>query len=74
MDPIRVIYHEHPGDGRSAESPALPGRRIFGEAYGDTHDLAEQGVRFVLDCDVEERGAPAAASYPPIEHFVPVPA
>jgi hypothetical protein len=74
MDAIRIIYHEHPGHGWSAESPDLPGWRVFGDAYGDTRDLADEGVRFVLDCEAEERGESAPAAYPPIEHFVPAPA
>ncbi len=74
MDPIRIIYHEHPGHGWSAESPDLAGWRVFGDAYSDTHDLAEEGVRFALDCEAEERGERAPTTYPPIEHFVPAPA
>lgn len=74
MDPIRVIYHEHSGHGWSADSPDLSGWRVFGDAYADTHRLAEEGVRFVLDCEADERGEPAPATYPAIEHYVPAPA
>jgi predicted RNase H-like HicB family nuclease len=74
MDPIRVIYHEHPGHGWSADSPDLPGWRVFGNAYKDTHQFAEEGVRFVLDSEAEDRGEPTPAAYPAIEHYVPAPA
>jgi len=74
MDPIRVIYQEHAGHGWSAESPDLPGWRVFGDSYKDTRELAEEGVRFVLDCDAEDRGEPAPSTYPAIEHYVPAPA
>lgn len=73
MDPIRVIYHEAAGHGWSAESPDLPGWRVFGESYEDTHELVETGVRFTLDCNAEDRGE-SSADYPPIEHYVPAPA
>ena len=63
MDPIRVIYQEHAGHGWSAESPDLPGWRVFGDSYKDTHELAEEGVRLALDCDAEDRGAPAPSTY-----------
>jgi hypothetical protein len=48
--------------------------RLFGDGYRDTHELAEEGVRFVLDCEAQERGQQAPATYPAIEHFVPAPA
>ena len=74
MDPVRVIYREHPGHGWSAESPDLPGWRMFGNSYDDARRLAEEGVRFVLASDAEDRGEPSPASYPPVEHYVPAPA
>ncbi|MDX6705153.1 MAG: HicB like antitoxin of bacterial toxin-antitoxin system [Solirubrobacteraceae bacterium] len=74
MDRIRVIYQEHPGHGWSAESPDLPGWRVFGDSYKDAHKLAEDGVRFVLHCDAEERGEPTPTTYLAIEHYVPAPA
>ncbi len=74
MDPVRVIYREHPGHGWSAESPDLPGWRTFGDSYDDARRLAEERVRFVLACDAEDRGEPPPASHPPIEHYVPAPA
>jgi len=74
MDPIRVIYRESSGHGWSADSPDMPGWRVFGESYEDTRRLAEEGVRFYLDCDAEERGDPAPAAYPLVEHYVPAPA
>jgi hypothetical protein len=42
----------------------MPGWRVFGESYEDTRRLAEEGVRFYLDCDAEERSDPAPAAYP----------
>lgn len=74
MDPVRVIYREHAGYGWSAESPDLPGWRIFGDSYEDARQLAEEGVRFALAADAEDRGEPAPTAYPPIEHYVPAPA
>lgn len=73
MDPIRVIYRESPGHGWSAESPDLPGWRVFGDSYEDARRLADEGVRFALDCDAEERGEPASKEYPSVEHYVPAP-
>jgi hypothetical protein len=44
--------------------PDLPGWRVFGESYEDTHQLVETGVRFTLDCNAEDRGESSAADYP----------
>jgi hypothetical protein len=74
MDPIHVIYQEHPGHGWSAESPDLPAWRVFGDSHKDAHKLAEGGVRFVLDCDAADRGEAAPTTYPAVEHYVPAPA
>ena len=73
MDPVRVIYREHAGHGWSAESPDLPGWRIFGDSYEDARQLADEGVRFVLACEAEERGEPEPKTFPHVEHYVPAP-
>jgi predicted RNase H-like HicB family nuclease len=70
VESIRVLYREHPGHGWSADSPDLPGWRVFGASYGDAHQLAKDGVRFVLDCEADDRGEPAPTMHPPIEHYV----
>jgi hypothetical protein len=44
------------------------------ETNKDAHKLAEDGVRFVLNCDAEERGEPTPTTYPAIEQYVPAPA
>lgn len=74
MESIRVLHREHPDQGWSADSPDLPGWRVFGDSYEDAHQLAEYGVRFVLDCEAEDRGEPVPATYPPIEHYILAPA
>lgn len=70
MESIRVLYWEHPGHGWSADGPDRPGWRVFGDSYEDARQLAEDGVRFVLDCEAEDRGEPVPTTYPPIEHYV----
>jgi|GEM_PF-5586569 len=39
-------------------------------SYEDARQLVEDGVRFVLDCEAEDRGEPTPTTYPPIEHYV----
>jgi predicted RNase H-like HicB family nuclease len=65
MGSIRVLYREHPGHGWSADSPDRPGWRVFGDSYEDARQLAEDGVRFVLDCEAEDRREPAPTTFPP---------
>jgi predicted RNase H-like HicB family nuclease len=59
MDTIRVIYH-HENGSWWAESPDVVGWSAAADTYGETRQLAEDGVRFALKRDDVQ-----------IEHFVP---
>jgi len=72
MEPARVIYYHDPDYGWSFDSPDLPGLVGGDERYEEAHRLAEEGVRFHLESDAEERGEdPASVVVPPIAHYVP---
>lgn len=58
MDTVRVIYH-HEEDGWWAESPDVEGWSAAGQSFDELRALAEEGIPFALDHDVE------------LEHFVP---
>ncbi len=59
MNRIRVIHHNE--DGRWwAESPDVPEWFATADTYRETHQLAEDGIRFAVDRDDVA-----------IEHFVP---
>ena len=69
MEPVRVIYRHDP-TGWSAESPDVPGWYGSGTTFEEARELAEEGVRFALGWDAEQRG-----EVPPVEvtveHYVP---
>ncbi|HEX2264811.1 MAG TPA: hypothetical protein VHH14_00860 [Solirubrobacterales bacterium] len=58
MEPIRVIYHHEP-EGWWAESPDVAGWTAVADSYSEILKLAEEGIPFALEREVE------------IEHFVP---
>jgi predicted RNase H-like HicB family nuclease len=58
MEIVRVIYHRE-ADGWWAESPDVDRWYAAGETYAEVAKLAEDGVRFALDREVE------------LEHYVP---
>lgn len=62
MDTVRVIYHREP-DGWWAESPDVEGWSAAGETYAEVVKLAEDGVPFALEHDVE------LVHVPPGEHL-----
>ena len=70
MDPIRVIHTNEPGHGWSFESPDLPDMIGGADTYKESHKLAEEAVRFTLDCRAEEQGTETPAQIE-IRHYVP---
>jgi predicted RNase H-like HicB family nuclease len=58
MEPIRVIYHHEP-EGWWAESPDVKGWTAVADTYEEILKLAEEGIPFALECEVE------------LEHVVP---
>jgi predicted RNase H-like HicB family nuclease len=58
MEPIRVIYH-HEAEGWWAESPDVKGWLAAGDSYAEVLKLAEEGIPFALEREVE------------LEHYVP---
>jgi predicted RNase H-like HicB family nuclease len=58
MEPIRVIYHREP-EGWWAESPDVAGWTAVADSYSEVLKLAEEGIPFALEREVE------------MEHFVP---
>ncbi len=60
MEPVRVIYRHHHGDGWWAESPDVGGWSAAGDSYAEVAKLAVEGIPFAL-----ERKDVA------LEHFVP---
>ncbi|HWT91041.1 MAG TPA: hypothetical protein VN179_07980 [Solirubrobacterales bacterium] len=58
MELIRVIYHHEP-EGWWAESPDVAGWTAVADSYSEILKLAEEGIPFALEREVE------------IEHFVP---
>jgi predicted RNase H-like HicB family nuclease len=58
MGPIRVIYH-YEEEGWWAESPDVKGWLAAGDTYAEVLELAEEGIPFALEREVD------------LEHFVP---
>lgn len=58
MGPIRVIYH-YEEESWWAESPDVKGWLAAGDTYAEVLKLAEEGIPFALEREVD------------LEHFVP---